>query len=82
MPCDPCYTTIEASAKLVISAIFRRFRGLFNPRFVVPGGFRFTVTPPLHDYRGICKMRHIDHFLPFSWVITQALWSREDFDAL
>ena len=28
MPCDPLYTTIEASEKLVISAIFGRFRGL------------------------------------------------------
>ena len=45
MPCDPRYTTIEASTKLVILAIFGRFRGLYNPRFVVPGGFRFTVTP-------------------------------------
>ena len=45
MPCDPCYMTIEASAKLVISAIFGCFRGLYNTRFVVPGGFRFTVTP-------------------------------------
>ena len=27
-------------------------------------------------------MRHIDHFLPFLWVITHDLWSREDFDAL
>ena len=45
MPCDPRYTTIEASAKLVISDIFCRFRRLYNPRFVGPGGFRFTVTP-------------------------------------
>ena len=28
MPCDPRYTTIEASEKLVISAIFGRFRAL------------------------------------------------------
>ena len=28
MPCDPHYTTIEAPAKLLISAIFGRFRGL------------------------------------------------------
>ena len=28
MPCDPRYTTIEASAKCVISTIFCRFRGL------------------------------------------------------
>ena len=37
--------------------------------------------PPLHDYRGICKMRDIDHFWPFSWVTTHDLWSIEDFDA-
>ena len=41
---DPRCTTIEASAKLVISAIFAVFMG-YNPRFVVSGGFRFTVTP-------------------------------------
>ena len=28
MPCDSLYTTIEAPAKLLISAIFGRFRGL------------------------------------------------------
>ena len=28
MPCDPRYTTIEASAKCVISTIFYRFCGL------------------------------------------------------
>ena len=27
-------------------------------------------------------MRHIDHFLPFSWVITHDLCSQEDFDSL
>ena len=35
---------IEASAKLVISAIFAVFMG-YNPRFMVSGGFRCTVTP-------------------------------------
>ena len=38
--------------------------------------------PPLHDYRGSGKTRDFGHFLPFSWVITHDLWSREDFDAL
>ena len=35
---------IEASEKLVISAIFSVFMG-YNPRFMVSGGFRCTVTP-------------------------------------
>ena len=38
--------------------------------------------PPTHDYQGIDETRDFSHFLPFSWVITHDLWSREDFDAL
>ena len=44
MHCDPLYTTIDAPAKLLISAIFGRFCGL-EPTFRGSGGFRFTVTP-------------------------------------
>ena len=44
MHCDPLYTTIEAPTKLVISAIFDIFMG-YNPRFMVSGGFRCTMTP-------------------------------------
>ena len=44
MHCDPIYTTIEAPTKLLISAIFDIFMG-YNPRFMVWGGFRCTVTP-------------------------------------
>ena len=73
--------TIEASTKLVISAIFAVFMG-YNLRFVVPGVFSMHGDPPLHDYRGIGKTRDFGHFLAFSWVITHDLWSREDFDAL
>ena len=40
----PLYTTIEASAKLVISAFFAVFIGN-NPRFVVPGGFSMHGDP-------------------------------------
>ena len=36
MPCDPLYTTIEAPAKLLISAIFGRFCGL-EPTICGPG---------------------------------------------
>ena len=36
MPCDPLYTTIEAPAKLLISAIFGRLRGL-EPTICGPG---------------------------------------------
>ena len=81
MHCDPLYTTIEASTKLVISAVFWCFVG-YNPRFVVPGVFSMHGDPPLHDYRGIDKTHNFSPFLPFSWVITHDLWSRQDFDAL
>ena len=55
MPCDPLYTTIEASAKLVISAIFCRFHGL-HPTFCGPGRILMPYDPPLHDCRGIGKL--------------------------
>ena len=44
MPCDPRYTTIEASVKLVISAIFVRFCGL-QPTICGPGWISMLVDP-------------------------------------
>ena len=41
---DPLYTTIEASTKQVISAVFAVFVGN-NPRFVVPGAFSMHGDP-------------------------------------
>ena len=44
MPCDSLYTTIEAPAKLVISAIFGRFRGL-EPTICGPGRISMHRDP-------------------------------------
>ena len=44
MPCDPLYTTVEASEKHVISAIFGRFRGL-EPTICGPGRISMHCDP-------------------------------------
>ena len=44
MPCDSLYTTIEAPAKLLISAIFGRFRGL-EPTICGPGRISMHRDP-------------------------------------
>ena len=54
MPCDPLYTTIEASAKLVISAIFCRFHGL-HPTVRGPG----RISMPCDPLYTICCPRRI-----------------------
>ena len=68
MPCDPRYTTLAASPKLVISGISGRFRGLWSTIF----GYRVDfndMLPPVHDSSGIAKTRDFGHFWPFSWAI-------------
>ena len=50
----PRYMTIDASTKLGILPFLAVFVG-YNPRFVVLGGFRCTVTP-IHDYRALIKL--------------------------
>ena len=52
----PLYTIIEASTKLVISAVFCRFHGL---------RISMHCDPPLHDYRGIHKTHDFGRFLAF-----------------
>ena len=81
MPRDPCYTTIVASAKLVISAIFCRFHGLL-PTIFGPGRISMHCDPGYTTIEASAKLEFSAIFLPFSWVITHDLWSREDFDAL
>ena len=81
MPCDPRYTTLAASSKLVILSISGRFRGLYNQRFSGPGRVLMPCDPT-HDSSGVDKTRDFEHFWPFSWIITHDFRSREDFDAL
>ena len=68
MPCHPRYTTLEASTKLVISAISGRFCGLLPTIFASRADFD-ALSPPVHDSRGIDETRDFGHFLPFSWLI-------------
>ena len=98
MPCDPWYTTLEASAKFVISAISGRFDssgvsktydfGYFWPvSWVITHDFwipgRFGCLVPLvHDSSGVGKTRDFGHFCPFLWVITNDFQIPENFDAL
>ena len=49
-PVTSRYTTIEASGKLVISAICAVFVG-YDPRFDVPTGFRCHVSTRLSRHR-------------------------------
>ena len=81
MPYDPLYTTIEAPTKLPISAIFCRFRGL-EPTIYGPGRISMHCDPGYTTIEASAKLEFSAIFLPFSWVITHDLWSREDFDAL
>ena len=81
IPRDPRYTTLAASATLMISAISSRFRRLLPMIFGSCEDFD-TLSPPVHDSRGIYKTHAFGHFWPFLWVITHDMWSWEDFDAL
>ena len=73
MPCDPRYTTLTASSKLVISGISGRFRGLQSMVFGSREDFDASC-PPVHDSRGIVKTRDFGHFWQFSWVIVHGFW--------
>ena len=44
MHCDPLYTTLEASTKLVISGVFCRFQGL-EPTICGPGRIPMHCDP-------------------------------------
>ena len=69
MTCHPRYTTLAASAKLVISSISGRFRGLYPMIFGSREDFDALLLP-VHDSSGFGKTRDFEHFWPFSWVIT------------
>ena len=81
MPCDPKYTTIEGSAKLVFSAISRLFSWVITHDFESQEDFD-ALRPPVHNSRGIGKTRDFGHFWPFLCVIAHDFRPREDFDAL
>ena len=55
MPCDPLYTTIEAPAKLLISAIFGRFRGL-DPTICGPGRISMYCDPRYTNIEASAKL--------------------------
>ena len=77
MPCDPRYTTLAGSAKLVISAISGRLRGL-QPTIYRSWEDFDALSPPLHGSRGIDKTRVFGHFWPYPTIFG----TREDVDAL
>ena len=62
MPCDPWYMTLEASAKLVFSAIFGRFRPFldvfvgYNPRFSGPGRILMPCDPRYTNLEASAKL--------------------------
>ena len=61
MPADLWYTTLAALAKLMISAVSGRFRGLGPTIFGSREDFDALGTP-IHDSSDIGETRDIGHF--------------------
>ena len=81
MPCHPRYMTLEASTKLVISAISCRFRGLLPTIFASRADFD-ARDPRYTTLEASTKLVISAISCRFRGLLPTIFGSRADFDAL